>query len=95
MSLPTYQSVYSYNKVTLWIAYGLSIFFSALAAIAGIVAIILSGASYSNEFSTIVRVTKTGDLDVEIGDRKSDGFGRDPLPGYLEHVGFQRSCRQG
>lgn len=60
--------------------------FSALAAIAGIVAIIVGGASYSTQFSTIVRVAKTGDLDVDIVDRKSDGFGRDPLPDYLKHA---------
>ncbi|KAL9632579.1 MAG: hypothetical protein Q9204_003730 [Flavoplaca sp. TL-2023a] len=86
VSLPTYQTVYSYNHSTLWIAYGLSILFSALAAIAGIVVIILGGASYSNQFSTVVRVAKTGDLDVDIVDQKSDGFGRDPLPDYLEHA---------
>ena len=86
VSLPTYQTVYSYNQVTLWIAYGLSILFSALAAIAGIVAIIVGGASYSTQFSTIVRVAKTDDLDVDIVDRKSDGFGRDPLPDYLKHA---------
>lgn len=99
MSLPSYRPIYSYDQVTLWIAYGLSILFSALAAIAGIVAIVLGGASYSNQFSTIVRVAKTCDLDVDIVDPKSDGFGRDPLPDYLERarldVGGHRGVTDG
>ena len=33
-----------------------------------------------------MRVAKTGELDVDIMDQKSDGFGRDPLPEYLEHA---------
>ena len=33
-----------------------------------------------------MRVAKTDDLDVDIVDRKSDGFGRDPLPDYLKHA---------
>ncbi|KAL8877387.1 MAG: hypothetical protein Q9192_008676 [Flavoplaca navasiana] len=80
------EPYFHYNHSTLWIAYGLSILFSALAAIAGIGVIVLGGASYSNQFSTVVRVAKTGDLDVDIVDQKSDGFGRDPLPDYLEHA---------
>ncbi|KAL8753297.1 MAG: hypothetical protein Q9184_005465 [Pyrenodesmia sp. 2 TL-2023] len=86
VSLPTYQNIYIYDRATLWIAYGLSLLFSTLAAIVGLVAITLSGASYSNQFSTIVRVAKTGELNVDPGDQRSDGFGRDPLPEHLKHA---------
>ena len=45
-------------------------------------AILLSGASYSGNFSTIVRVSRTAKLSVDVVDQ--DGSGCDPLPTYLE-----------
>lgn len=47
---------------------------------------LLNGASYSNNFSTIVRVARTADLSTDILDKERDGFGRDPLPKYLKHA---------
>ena len=35
VSLETYQNIYTYDRVTLWIAYGLSLFLTTLAVIAG------------------------------------------------------------
>ena len=87
--MATNETINSYKQATLWIAYGLSILFSTFAAIAGIVAIILSGAS------TIVRVAKQSHLDVDEVDQKSDGFGRDPLPEYLEHARLTLWGRRG
>ena len=86
VSLPTYQNIYIYDRATLWIAYGLSILFTTLVAIAGIIALLLNGASYSDNFSTIVRVTRTADLSTDILDKDRDSFGRDPLPEYLKHA---------
>ena len=62
------------------------ILFTILAAIAGIIALLLNGASYSNNFSTIVRVARPADLSAEVSIKDSDGFGRDPLPRYLKHA---------
>lgn len=86
MTLLTISNVYSYDRSTLWTAYGLSILLCAVASLFGITTIILSGASYSYQFSTILRVVKTSTLDTDIADEKSDGFGRDPLPKYLENA---------
>ena len=47
-------------------------------------AILLSGASYSGNFSTIVRVSRTAKLSVDVADQ--DGSGCDPLPRYLERA---------
>ena len=44
----------------------------------------LSGASYSNNFSTIVRVSRTAELSNEVKD--DDRTGYDPLPTYLKHA---------
>ncbi|KAF4626926.1 hypothetical protein G7Y89_g11231 [Cudoniella acicularis] len=84
VSLGTYQNLYNYDRATLWIAYGLSILFTTLAVIIGMIALILNGASYSNNFSTIIRVSRTTELNVEVTDQ--DVFGRDPLPSYLKHA---------
>ena len=44
----------------------------------------LNGISYSQNFSTIIRVGRTADLSTEILDH--DGFGADPLPIYLKYA---------
>ena len=41
-----------------------------------------NAASFTNDFSTIVRVAKTASLSVAIEDR--DGMGFEPLPNYLK-----------
>lgn len=45
-------------------------------------ALIQSGEFYSNNFSSVVRVSRTAELSVEAIDQ--DGSGRDPLPAYLK-----------
>ncbi|KAK5693913.1 hypothetical protein LTR97_009530 [Elasticomyces elasticus] len=72
---------YVYDRVTLGIAYGLAILFSTLAVAAGMVFLLLSGASYDTTFSTIVRVAKAADLSVELKD--DEGTGSQPLPKRL------------
>ncbi|KAK5740520.1 hypothetical protein LTR17_004557 [Elasticomyces elasticus] len=84
VTVEMYRNVYAYDPVTLWIAYGLSILFTALAVLAGTIALIQNGASYSNYFSTVLRVSRTTELDVQVAGR--DGPGHDPLPAYLQHA---------
>jgi hypothetical protein len=52
--------------------------------VAGIITLSSSGASYSNKFSTIVRVSRTAELNDEVKD--NDGSGYDPLPTYLKNA---------
>lgn len=80
--LEIYQNIFSDDWETLWIAYGVSILSTALAVIAGMTTLIQSGESYRNNFSTIVRVSRTAELSVEV--MGQDGSGRDPLPAYLK-----------
>ena len=84
VSLTTSQNIYLYDKTTLWIAYGLSMLFTALAVLIGMVAMLSNGESYSNSFSSIVRVARTADLSAEV--RGKDGSGSDPLPPYLKEA---------
>ena len=65
----------------LWIAYGLGILFSAIAAAIGLLALIANGVSYSPEFSTIYRLALGARTDVDI--KREDLDGTDPLPAYL------------
>jgi hypothetical protein len=50
----------------------------------GLYALALNAESYSNSFSTILRVSRTADLSVEV--RNEDHSGRDPLPDYLKYA---------
>jgi hypothetical protein len=77
----TYHNVYSYTRHRLWVTYGVALLCATVAVAIGLYAIIASGASYSNEFSTILRVSRHAHLDHEVARR--DAAGRDPLPKYL------------
>ena len=55
-----------------------------LAVAAGMFVVLLSGASYSDKFSTIVRVSRRARLSVDIASQ--DKSGCDPLPLYLENA---------
>lgn len=75
------HNIYVYAKRTLWLAYGLAIAFTILAVAAGIVALVMNGASFRNSFSTIVRVSRVAMLSEEV--TESDGDGTEPLPKHL------------
>jgi len=77
----SYHNVYFYSPGTLWLAYGIAILFSSISATVGIVAVYSNGLSYSNDFSTVLRVSRHADMTVEI--HSSDIDGSDPLPRYL------------
>jgi hypothetical protein len=78
---PTYHNVYVYTARRLWIAYALAASCATIAVALGLYTIVATGASYSNEFSTILRVSRHAHLDKEVSDGAADG--RDPLPKYL------------
>jgi len=77
----TYHNVYSYTHRRLWITYGVALLCATVGVALGLHAIVAGGASYSNEFSTILRVSRHAHLDHEIA--QCDAAGRDPLPKYL------------
>ena len=76
-----YETTYLYAAVKLWIAYGLAAFFTLLAVVIGMLAILVNSASYDNSFSTVLRTTRSANLDVEIEPQDLDG--QSPLPSYL------------
>ncbi|KAI0874022.1 hypothetical protein GGS24DRAFT_517038 [Hypoxylon argillaceum] len=83
VTFTTLKSVYSYSPANLWIAYGSAILAAALALVAGFVALLSNSASYSNDFSTILRAAYGTKL-VGIFMQHEDVSGAAPLPKYLE-----------
>ncbi|KAF2162721.1 hypothetical protein M409DRAFT_26958 [Zasmidium cellare ATCC 36951] len=77
-----YHNVYAYAVVKLWLAYGIAIGFTLLGLCTGLVAMLFNGASFSREFSAVLRAARFADVGVEI--RAADGDGKDPLPKYME-----------
>jgi hypothetical protein len=55
-----------------------------LAAFAGFTSIMMNGAGFSNDFSTILRASRTAKLSEEV--RLGDADGKDPLPKYLSRA---------
>ena len=57
MTYEIYRNVYTYDSVTLWIAYGLAIFFTALAVVIGSRAMWFNRVAYDANFSTVLRTS--------------------------------------
>lgn len=65
-------------------AYGIAIGMTTVCLAVGFIAILINGASYSDNFSTIFRAARGADLSKEV--RSEDCDGKDPLPAYLEET---------
>jgi hypothetical protein len=77
----TYRNVYVYTRRRLCTAYGTAILVATVAILLGLHTVFTVGASYSNEFSTILRVSRHAHLSREV--TYEDATGQDPLPKYL------------
>ncbi|KAF7193070.1 hypothetical protein HII31_05631 [Pseudocercospora fuligena] len=88
VSIRVTQNIYQYSRQKLWLAYGLAIGVSTLVVAFGCFMIFLNSASYTEDFSTMLRFSRGAELDVDI-DQKDLG-GEDPLPKYLAnaHITF-------
>jgi hypothetical protein len=76
-----FESVYTYAATTLWIAYGIAILITAIAVAMALMTIIDGNASYSRDFSTIMRMTSGAKLSATI--TEEDAAGHDPLSNRL------------
>ncbi|KAH0365643.1 hypothetical protein KCU65_g5949, partial [Aureobasidium melanogenum] len=84
--ITTYFNIYNYHWQRLVLAYGLAISVTLITVILGLYTIIDTGSSYSNKFSTILRVSRDEGLDVLIAER--DRRGEDPLPKHIGKAKF-------
>ena len=73
--------MYAYSSEKLWLAYGLAALCTCLIVASGLVTILLSNATYSNDFSTVFRTTREAHISVAM--QTSDFSGVDPLPKHL------------
>ncbi|EXJ76753.1 uncharacterized protein A1O5_01261 [Cladophialophora psammophila CBS 110553] len=78
-------NTFTYNPRTLMIAYGLAIFLSAVCLACGLAALYSNGASYTNNFSTVLRMTRDHGFGEFIQDER-DCTGADPLPTNIADV---------
>lgn len=85
-----YHNIYVYSAMKLWIAYGIAIFVALILSSLGLFAIVVNGASYSNNFSSALRFARGAFVSKETNDE--DPVGRDTLPVYLStaRVNFDR-----
>ncbi|PIA93527.1 hypothetical protein CB0940_03962 [Cercospora beticola] len=79
-------NVYSYSAEKLWLAYGLAISIAIISVAIGLLAIFRSGASFTLNFSTIVRATRTADVSIEMDEQSLPG--KDPLPKSWKRARF-------
>jgi hypothetical protein len=75
------RNIYSYRYKNLLLSYGVALALSLIACIVGWMSIINNNASYSNRFSTVLRVLSGGNVTGFVA--PEDCKGRDPLPKYL------------
>lgn len=86
VTVTNYPQVYQYKPKDLWIAYGIAMLATAIAAVVGLHAVWIRGEGYSSRFSTIVRVAKNTGLD-RLLDGQDDGS--DPLPEHIARARLQ------
>jgi hypothetical protein len=76
--------VYAYSELTLWLSYGIAILISTFAVAVGLACILIAGASWADDFSTIMRTTRDADLSAHLAGDDRDG--RHPLPKHLKQA---------
>lgn len=82
VTFSTRENIYIYSVSKLWLAYGLAVGTTALIAASGLGAILANHASFSNKFSTVLRLSRGAHISCEINQK--DLSGRDPLPDYAK-----------
>ncbi|KIW34877.1 uncharacterized protein PV07_01624 [Cladophialophora immunda] len=80
-----FESQFVYEPRALLVAYGLSAFFALICVLLGVHALLHNGASYTNSFSTIVRVTRDPALSRLIAD-EGDLQGAEPVPKHIHRA---------
>ncbi|KAI0206812.1 hypothetical protein F4808DRAFT_454730 [Astrocystis sublimbata] len=81
VSSTTYALEYGYNANQLWTAYGVAIAITLVSICIGFMAIGGNGATYSNDFSSVYRITHQAILSVTMQQEDTDAT--NPLPNYL------------
>ena len=86
MTIETWCNIYDYSPALLLLPYAFSVALATLAVIWGSICPVSNGASFSPNFSTILRVSREASLTTPVRDEDADG--RDPLPEHLAKAGL-------
>ncbi|CAK1364170.1 unnamed protein product [Cercospora beticola] len=78
VTFKTYGNIYAYDSSKLWLTYGLAIGVTILNVIFGLVSIFHTGASFTANFSSIIRIAKNASIDVNMTEPNLPG--KDPCP---------------
>lgn len=81
VTLNLFGNVYSYGADKLWLAYGIAIGVTLLNVLVGLWVMVQTGASFTDNFSTVVRVAKNAAIEEDM--QESHLPGKDPLPKRL------------
>ncbi|KAL2426713.1 hypothetical protein ABEF95_012020 [Exophiala dermatitidis] len=81
----TFQPQFVYQPRTLLVTYGVSTLFAFICVVMGVHALLHNGASYTNSFSTIVRVTRDPSFSRLIAD-EGDLQGAEPVPRHIREA---------
>lgn len=89
-----WDNVYVYATTTLWIAYGLAIFFTVVSIGLGLLSIARNGTGFNNDFSTIVRVGRTTTFSEKGNAHDPDAIGDDyPMVGRKSLSGVETAYK--
>ena len=81
MTVEYWRNIYVYSPDLLLLPYACSVALATVAVIWGTICLVHNGASFSVNFSTILRVSHEARLTAPVDDADADG--RDPLPKHL------------
>ncbi|KAI9712451.1 MAG: hypothetical protein M1820_001664 [Bogoriella megaspora] len=87
------QTVYVYSAGKLWLAYGIATAVTLASVLIGLLVMFTNGATYSNNFSTILRVARATGLDAYIFQADMDD--RTPAPRPLTNTSVLLSRETG
>lgn len=87
-----YGNVYDYDLAKLWLPYGLAIAVTVLNVAIGLFSIFQTGASFTADFSTIIRMAKNAEV-LGADTMEATLPGKDPLPRML--AGSKFALRPG
>ncbi|USW49231.1 hypothetical protein Slin15195_G025500 [Septoria linicola] len=81
-----YGNVYSYASDKLWLAYGIAIGVCVLNLVIGMLSVVRTRASFTDNFSTIVRVARNASIEADMHEDSLPG--KDPLPKRIGNAGL-------
>ncbi|KAK4505519.1 hypothetical protein PRZ48_003482 [Zasmidium cellare] len=87
VTLNLYGNIYDYDQAKLWLPYGLAIGVTVLNVAIGLFSMFQTGASFTANFSTIVRMAKNAEI-LSADTSESSIPGKDPLPKSLAQAKF-------